>query len=153
MLLCRLVLILNVALIALLSAAPAGAWPRRTGQRVRVRFLATSTLIRGTFGQNEDTYLAQLLLPKANEAVLIRLIDAYANETPSISRTVLTSDAGTLLRVGRDAACDRPFGEILLRTVPGDPMALLPGQLSYRPSLQITPPHGMILPCYRVMRR
>lgn len=136
-----------------MTATTAGAWPHRHGQKARVRFLATSTLIRGTWGPNEDTYLAQLLLPKQNETVLVRLVDAYPNEWPPLARDILRSDAGTLLAVKRDAECDRPFGEILLRTAPGDPMALLPERLGYQPLLDRTPASGTILPCYRVLRR
>jgi hypothetical protein len=136
-----------------MTVATAGAWPHRHGQKARVRFLATSTLIRGTWGQNEDTYLAQLLLPKQNEAVLVRLVDAYANEWPPLARAALTADAGTVLSVKRDAECDRPFGEMLLRTAPGDPMAILPERLGYRPPLDRTSAAGTVLPCYRVLRR
>lgn len=143
-----------ILLIAALNTSTAGAWPhRRQAQKARVQFLATSTLIRGTWGPNEDTYLAQLVLPKQNEAVLVRLVDAYPNEWPPLSRNVLTSDAGAVLPVKRDAECDRPFGEILLRTAPGDSMAILPEQLGYRPQLDRMPAPGTILPCYRVLRR
>lgn len=142
-----------VLLIGAIGAATAGAWPHRRGQKARVRFLATSTLIRRTWGPNEDTYLAQLLLPKQNETVLVRLVDAYPNEWPPLSRSVLTSDSGTLLGVRRDDQCDRPYGQILLRTAPGDPMAPLPERLGYQPPLDRTPASETILPCYRVLRR
>ena len=59
------------------------------------------------------------MLPKQNEAVLVRLVDAYPNEWPPLAHKVLTSEAGALLPVRRDQECDRPFGEILLRTAPG----------------------------------
>lgn len=141
-------------LIGALSTGKAEAWPhRRHGQKARVRFLATSTLIRGSWGPNEDTYLAQLLLPKQNETVLVRLVDAYPNEWPPLAREILKADAGAVLSVKRDAECDRPFGEILLRTAPGDPMAILPERLGYRPPMDRTPAPGTILPCYRVLRR
>lgn len=120
---------------------------------MRVRFIATSTLLRGTWGLNEDTYLAQVLIPEQNEAVLVRLVDTYPSEWPPLARQVLTSESDALLRVKRDVGCDRPFGEILLRTAPGDPMAILPEPLSYEPVLERTPAPGTILPCYRVLRR
>jgi hypothetical protein len=84
---------------------------------------------------------------------LIRLVDTYPNEWPPLSREVLKSDAGTVLPVKRDAECDRPFGEMLLRTAPGDPMAILQERLGYRPPLDWTPAPGTVLPCYRVLRR
>ena len=142
-----------VLVIGAMTVATAGAWPHQQRQKARVRFLTTSTLIRGTWGPNEDTYLAQLLLPKENEAVLVHLVDAYPNEWPPLSRSVLTSDSRALLAVRRDEQCDRPFGQILLRTAPGDPMAILPERLDYQPQLDRTPAAGTILPCYRVLRR
>lgn len=135
------------------SVASASKRLHKHDQKANVHFLATSTLIRGTWGQNEDTDLAQLLLPKQSEAVLVRLVDAYPNEWPPLAREVLTSDAGAVLPVKRDAECDRPFGEILLRAAPGDPMAILPMRLYYQPPLDRTPAAGTILPCYRVLRR
>lgn len=83
----------------------------------------------------------------------MRLIDAYSNEFPPLSREVLTSDAGSVLSLKRDAGCDRPFGEVLLRTAPGDPLAILLERLSYRPRLDRTPEAETILPCYRTIRR
>ena len=139
-------------MIAGLMTVTAEAWPHRHGEKARVRFLATSTLIRGTWGENEDTYLAQLVLPKENEAVLVRLVDTYPNEWPPLPREVLTSDAGTILPVKRDAECDRPFGEILLRAAPGDLIAILPERLDYRPPLEFTPANATIVPCYRTVR-
>jgi hypothetical protein len=59
-----LIRIAATAAVIAISTTTAGAWPHRHGQKAHVRFLATSTLIRGTFGQNEDTFLAQLLFPK-----------------------------------------------------------------------------------------
>lgn len=94
-----------------------------------MRFLATSTLIHRTWGENEDTYLAQPLLPKQKRTVLVRLVNANATEWPPLARAIFTSDAGALLAVKRDATCDRPFGQMLLRTAPGDPKAILPQPL------------------------
>jgi hypothetical protein len=142
-----------VFVVILLAAASAGAWPHRQWQKVQVRFLASSTFYRTTWGFNEDTYLAQLQLPKDNEQVLVRLVDAYPNAFAPLSRATLRSESGTMLAVRRDQECDRPFGEILLRTAPGDPMAILPERLGYQPQLDRTPAPGTILPCYRVLRR
>lgn len=142
-----------VVSVAVVATSPLNAWPHKHGQRAQVRFLATSTLIRGTWGQNEDTYLAQMILPRQNEAVLVRLVDAYPNETPPLSRAVLISDSGTVLRVQRDEGCDRRFGEFPLRTAPGDPMAILLEPLSYRPHLDHSPQPESLLPCYRTVRQ
>lgn len=144
-----------ILLFFALTAGTAGAWPwrHRQGIKIKVRFLASSTFIRGTWGWNEDTYLAQLLLPRQNETVLVRLVDAYPNEWPPLSHAILMSDTGTFLAVKRDAECDQPFGEILLRTAPGDLMAILPVRLSYRPPLKQTPALETMLPCYRILQR
>jgi hypothetical protein len=142
-----------MVLFIAVSASMAGAWPHKHGHKVQVRFVATSTLVRGTWGQNEDTYLAELSLSHDTESVLVRLIDAYPNEAPPLSREVLTSQSGTALRVNRDSECDRPFAQTLLRTAPGDPMAILPGRLGYRPPMDLTPEPDEHLPCYRTVRR
>jgi hypothetical protein len=143
-----------VMLLAMIfTTATAGAWPHRQELKAHVHFLATSTFLRSTFGQNEDTYLAELRFPKQNEAVLVRMVDTYPNYGLPLSRAVVTSSIGAVLLVKRDEECDRPFGEILLRTAPGDPMATLPERLAYRPHLDQTPAPEAILPCYRVLRR
>lgn len=149
----RVAQILAVFIIVSFNAATAVAWPYKHGQKARVQFLATSTLIRGTCGRNEDTYLAQLLMPKQNEVILVRLVDAYPNEWPPLAREVLMSDADALLLVRRDTDCDRPYGEMILRTAPGDPLAILPERLGYQPPLGGMPTRETILPCYRVLRR
>lgn len=141
-----------VAVIAI-STTTAGAWPHKNGQKARVRFLATSTLIRGTFGRNKDTYLAKLILTLEGDPLLVRLVDSYPNEVPPLSRAALTSDTGTKFRVSRDADCDRPYGEMILRTAPGDPMAILHERLGYRPQLLKTPEPNEMLPCYRTARQ
>lgn len=144
--------IVSIFAVIAISTTTAGAWPHRHGQKARVRFLATSTLIRGTFGQNEDTYLAQVFTARGNESHLIRLVDAYPNETPPLPLATLTSDSGTRLRIQRDPQCDRLYGEMLLRTAPGDPMAILLERLEYHPQLSWTPQPGTNVPCYRTVR-
>lgn len=145
--------IVAIVTLVVISTATAGAWPHKHGQKAQVRFLATSTLIRGTFGPNEDTYLAELSLEKGSERILIRLIDAYPNETPPISREDLTAPSGVTLRVRRDFECDRPYEQMIMRTSPGDPLAILPERLEYQPQLSSTPQPGTRLPCYRTERR
>lgn len=143
----------GIVIALVLSANVAGAWHRKRGEKVQIHFLATSTLIRNTWGQNEDTYLAQLLFPKQNEAVLVRLVDVYPNEWPPISRDVLISQSATPIRVKRDSGCDLPFSQMLLRTAPGDPLAILPERLRYVPVMDKMPAMGKNIPCYRILRR
>lgn len=142
-----------IIVVMALSSGTAQAWPHKSEQKAKIRVLATSTVIRRTWGWNKDTYLAQILLPKENEATLVRLVDAYPNEWPPLSRDVLMFQSGTALRVKRDAACDLPFSQILLRTAPDDLLASLPTRLSYQPQLPITPGSDEVLPCYRTVRR
>jgi hypothetical protein len=144
--------ITTLVLFIAVSASMAGAWPHKHGHKVRVRFLATGTLVRGTWGQNEDTYLAELSLSHDTESVLVRMVDAYPNEAPPLSHAVLTSNSGTVLRVRRDSECDRPYAQMLLRTAPGDPMAILRERLNYVPQLDRTMDPKALLPCYRIAR-
>lgn len=141
-----------ILIVITLAGTSARAWPHHHGQKARVHFLATSTLIRGTWGMNEDTYLAQLFFPKQSAPVLARLMEAYPNEWSPLTRNVLKSDTGTILPVKRDPDCDRPFGEILLRTAPGDPLAILPERLRYQPHLEETPTPDTVVPCFLVIR-
>jgi hypothetical protein len=139
------------AVIAI-STTIAGAWPHKNGQKARVRFLATSTLIRGNWGPNEDTYLAELTFAREGDPLLVRLVDSYPNEAPPLLRAALTSVTGTTFKVRRDMDCDRPYGEMILRTAPGDPMAILLERLAYEPQLRRTPEPDEVLPCYRTVR-
>lgn len=141
-----------VLIIAMLSSGTAEAWPRKHRQKVQVRFLADSTLIRGTWGPNEDTYLAELHWPH-EETLLVRLVDTYPNEVPPLPHSILASDSETKLYVKRDDLCDLPFSRLILRAAPGDPAAILPGSPSYTPVMSQLLQPETILPCYRVWRR
>jgi hypothetical protein len=95
--------IASMVVVIAISATIAGAWPwKQKGQEARVRFLATSTLIRGTWGRNEATCLAELRVVGCDDLVLARLIDAYPNEVSHRSCEALESDSKTVLRVKRD---------------------------------------------------
>lgn len=143
----------SLAVVIAVSVTGVSARPHRHVLKARVRFWATSTLVRGTWGQNEDTYLAELRFAHSEEVLLARLVDTYPNESPPLAREILTSDSETVLHVMRAAECDLLFGQMLLRTAPGDPMAILPEWLDYRPTLGPMPDSEAILPCYRVARR
>lgn len=153
MILSLLVRIASLVLVVTVFAASVNARPHRRALKARVRFKATSTLIRGTWGPNEDTYLAESRFSRADDPVLVRLVDAYANESPPLAREILTSDSGTVLHVMRDPRCDLSFGRMLMRTAPGDPMAILPERLGYQPHLARVPDSDELLPCYRTLQR
>jgi hypothetical protein len=142
--------------VALLAGYPTfvGAAPRIHPKKARVRFLATSTLYRTTFGMNEDIYLGELTFAKReDEHVLARVINQYSNWEPPIPAAVLKSDAGMPFYLLRDASCDIPYAQMQLRTAPGDPMAVLQERLSYQPRLNHAPAPGDVLPCYRIEAR
>jgi hypothetical protein len=117
-----------------------------------VRFIATSTAIRGTWGNNEDVYLAEFVPNAGAEPVLFRLVDQYPNFMSPLPLDVLTSKTGTMLRITRDAQCDLPYARMSLRTAPGDQRAILRTRLNYRPQLVRTPEPDEVLPCYRTVR-
>lgn len=131
---------------------PSVARQRVRPAKVRVRFLATSTFVRGVGGTNEDIYLAELL-GADGEPTLIRLIDEYSNLINPLDRASVTSQSGTILPVIRDPNCDLAYGQMILRTAPGDPLAILPERLGYEPQLDNTPKPDAPLPCYRTARR
>ncbi|MDR3573593.1 MAG: hypothetical protein P4L50_07020 [Anaerolineaceae bacterium] len=120
--------------------------------KVHTRFLATSTCIRGTWGLNLDVYLAEIFPAKESAPVLVRLIDEYRNLDPPLSVSALISETGTTLRVRRDQQCDMPYGQMQLRTAPGDPMTILHERLGYQPHLASIPAPNAVLPCYKTVR-
>jgi hypothetical protein len=129
------------------------AWQRNHKEKAMVRFLATGTLVRGTWGFNQDVYLAELR-SRAVESQLVRLVDEYHNAFLPLSHEVLTSQEGTSMRVRRDAQCDLAYGEMVLRAAPADPMALLQEpRPAYHPPMNNPPRPDAILPCFRTVRR
>lgn len=145
-------LLLAAALIA--AAGPAWARSASHARKATVHFLAAGTMVRISWGVSEDTYLSTLTFSPQAEPLTVRLIDEYSEAYPALSREILTAPRGVVLRVRRDASCDSPFANMLLRTAPGDPLAALPERLSYRlPSNVVAPAPDATLPCYRVARR
>jgi hypothetical protein len=104
---------------------------------------------RTTWGMDEDIYLVQLTFPKNGQQVLAWLVNEYSNWAPPIPIRLPRADDGTPFYLVRDSHCDLPYGELLLRTAPWDPMAILPERLVYRPRLKKIPESGEVLPCYR----
>jgi hypothetical protein len=142
----------TVACVLALSMTATGKTPRVRPIKAHVHFLATSTCVRGTRGMNEDVYLAEIATQPDSDAKLVRLVDEYLNYRPALLAESLTSKEGTTLRITRDTRCDLPYSRMLLRTAPGDPMAVIPVKLSYKPQLLRTPEPDEILPCYRTAR-
>lgn len=131
----------------------ASAWPHKLGKKARVTFAAEGTMIRGTWGLNEDNYLVSLSFTDVEQSTIARLIDTYPNEWAAISLDALTAQNGTVLRVIRDSHCDVEFRNMPLRAAPGDLMAILPLKLKFRPQLRNELAPETKLPCYRYVRR
>jgi hypothetical protein len=147
---------IRIATLAVLAAACVGtveAQAHTRAQKAHVHFLATSTVLRGSWGFNQDVFLVELRFAAHGEPVLARLIDEYPSLFPPLTAEVLSSPSETVFRVRRDAQCDLPYRKVLLRTAPGDPMAILPERLSYQPKLEKTPQPDEVLPCYRTAKR
>lgn len=123
-----------------------GAWSQPHEKASWIRLLAASTLVRNTWSQNENTSLALLLSPKESKSKFVRLVEACPNEAPPFFHAVMTFNSRTALRVRCIANCDRPFGEILLRTAPGHPMVILPEQLSFQSRLDQFQNRASIVP-------
>ncbi|MGB9144547.1 MAG: hypothetical protein WCC14_01880 [Acidobacteriaceae bacterium] len=120
----------------------------------RVRFLATSTSMRSTYAGDEDVYLAEVVISeKTDDGLLVRLVDDYPEYRRPISSEILQAAHFTRFRLLRDTNCDIAFTDMPLRTAPGDPMAILPVKLTYRPKLPDAVQPEEILPCYRIVRR
>ena len=142
----------GLSLAMFVATSQAGS--RMKAQKAHVRFLATGTLIRGTWGPNEDTYLVEVAEGTSQLVTyrLVTLIDEYANKAPPLSTEVLTSPTGLNLRLRRDSQCDRPYSQLVFRAAPGDLIALIRGKLAYAPKLNKVPQPGEVVPCYRVVR-
>lgn len=131
----------------------AHAWPHKREPRVRVRFLAEETLVRGTWGTNQDSYLAEFLPSKDSPSGLLQVKDEYAQWDFPLSQAVLTSQSGTNIRLKRDTACDVQYGALNLRAAPGDLIAMLPVHLTYHPVLSNSVHSGDVIPCYHIARK
>jgi hypothetical protein len=141
-----------LAVVIATSNITAGAGQHRNGQKAELRFLATGTLIRGTWGANEDSYLAQLTFAHEDNLLLVGLVDSCPNEAPPSPRAVLTSLSGKTFKMRRNMACDLPDRRMILRTARGAPMAILHEGLGYQPQLIEAPEPSHVVPCYETSR-
>jgi hypothetical protein len=122
--------------------------------KAEIRFLADSTIVRSGYGENEDIYLVMLTAKRGeSKAVLARLVDRYPPSGAPISSEALASEEATRFQVRRDRRCDIAYGDLVLRTRPGDPFAILPEKLGFKPELSTPTDPGDVLPCYRVVRK
>jgi hypothetical protein len=101
---------------------------------------------------NQDVYLAEIVPATGGEPALMRLVDDYPYYLAPLSHDALTSKAGTMLRIRRDAECDLPYAKLQIRTAPGDQMAISPAKLNYKPQLSRAPEPDQMVPCYRTVK-
>jgi hypothetical protein len=149
----RRALLISSLLICMLGSAGKIECSRRIKSvRPTVRFLATSWFVRGTWGRNEDRYLVEITPPRSESSSLAYLIDSYPNEAPPQTVEALNSQVDSKPNVRLDFGCDIPVRALVLRTAPGDLMAVLPEQHSFQPKLDPPLRWDEIVPCYRTMR-
>jgi len=96
-------------------------------------------------------YLVMIRTPNG-VPLLATLVDEYPSWQTHIPVMELTSAEDVSLRLRRDPGCDRERADIVIRTAPGDAMAVLPQRLGYMPQLPRSVPPGEVIPCYRVLR-
>ena len=145
----RIVFIFAVVAI---STTSAGSLPHKNGQKACERVLATSTLVRGTSGRNEDAYLAELTITREGDPLLGRLADSYPNEPQPSSRVELTSALGTTFKVRPETNCKLPYGQMNLRMAPGGSDGHTSVESYIRPKLDKVPDAGAVVPRNEVER-
>ncbi len=121
-------------------------------QKAIVRFLATSTSVRNSWGTSQDVYLVEIVPHATDNPVLARLVDDNPEYHEMDLRKRFASGTGTTLGLWRDPACDIAFAKMPLRTRPGDPSAILPEQLGFTPTIWRPVQPDEMLPCYRLAR-
>jgi hypothetical protein len=141
-----------ICLLASASALGTAATGRPHTLKAQVRFLATSTSVHGGLGTSQDVYLVEVTPRGPGETILARLVDEYPPYRVMLSPEILTSSEGSTLKIRRDKNCDTAFGLMLLRTAPGDPIAILPERLGFEPRLSTPVEPNAVLPCYRTVR-
>lgn len=118
--------------------------------RAHVTFLATGTSVHGSLGESQDVYLIEITEGESDQPVLARLIDEYPPDRSALPPETVTS--GGTLKVRRDRRCDIAIAQMPIRTAPGDPMAILPERLGFKPHLPRKVAASEVLPCYRTAR-
>jgi hypothetical protein len=142
----------GLLITVLMVCAAANAHDRHRPRKAKVHFLAAGMLLRGTWGFNQDSYLAEIVVKRDHSRQLVRILDEYSPLMPALPREALVADGGAALRIRRDESCDVAFGGIHLRAAPGDRMATLAIPLVYQPQLGEPVRADTLVPCYRIAR-
>lgn len=112
---CKLCAIALLAALVGGGTAAAFPHPHRQSEKAKVHFLAAEILLRGTWGMNRDTYLAELIAKPGSAPTLVRMVDEYPQLAPPLSHEALVAQAGTTLRIKRDPSCDSAYADMHLR--------------------------------------
>jgi hypothetical protein len=147
--------ILHAGTVLLVLIIVSGAAGQRHAHvlKAQVHFLATSTSVHSGEGQNQDIYLIELMgSAPGGRPTFARLVDEYPSYRAALARSTLVSESSRVFRLRRDPDCDGLITQMPLRTAPGDPAAVLPERLDYRPDLPSAVPPDTLLPCYRLVR-
>jgi hypothetical protein len=140
----------TLALVILCRSAIGGTLHPRS-LTAHVKFLATSTCIRGTWDNNEDICSAEFV-PNAKAApVHLQLVDEYPFFTAALSQEELNSTAGSTLRIRRDTQCNLPYAKPQLRNAPGDQREILSPGLNYSQQFVESPTPDEIPPFDRTL--
>ena len=122
--------------------------------KAHVRFLATGELIRVAQGLSHDEYLVSVSThSSAEQQQVARLVDDYINFAPPIPQNVQTSAKLVTFELVRDSTCDLPYHAMMLRSAPGDLIALYPAPTHYTPVLDEAIAPATVIPCYRTVRK
>ena len=143
----------GIVFLILAAFVVSGAEAHNSYLKAHVHFLATGTSVQSTIARSQDVYLVEMTVQAGGEPFLARLIDEYPFYEGPIDRAVLQSDHPAGFRVRRDSFCDREYRDMVLRTSPGDPLAILPERLGFAPTLPRAVDPGEMIPCYRIIHR
>ncbi len=137
----------SLLLLGILLANPAFAGGNKAG----VRFVAQSMSFRTTWAYSEDVYLVEIHPSKNGQPYYGKLLDAYQGLGRPLPLQMVTSKSPITMKIARDSSCDVRYGNMLIRSAPGDPVALLPGKFTYESSETKSIPKDTMIPCYRTV--
>lgn len=140
----------------LLASAHAFPFHHKHAPRLKahVRFLATGELIRVALGLSHDEYLVSVAIAShTDQKQVARLVDDYINFAPPIPQNVQNAANDTTFELVRDSSCDLPYLAMMLRSAPGDLIAIYPAPMHYTPVLDEAIAPSTVIPCYRTVRK
>lgn len=109
-------------LLGILGLFPECAGAKRKHRDIvdlHVRFVATGSSIRSSWAGNMDVYLVEADNGRDDKPAYAWLVDDYLSCQSPLSRELLVSEAGSVVRAQRDALRDAPLAGKPIRTAPG----------------------------------